>query len=131
MRTSRVPTIVAALCVTAAVSLAACRNDQRTGTTTSAIQARDARTGIADARCDWEQRCDRIGAERQYADRSACTAGVEQGWRDELNFADCPGGVDAAKLGECLTEIRNAECGSIVDRMERFVACRVNNLCKR
>ncbi|WP_438029897.1 DUF6184 family natural product biosynthesis lipoprotein [Sorangium sp. So ce233] len=85
---------------------------------------------IVQARCDREARCNNVGAGREYASSEACATRVRAEWRDDLNFADCPGGVDAKELNECLEEIRNDDCGNPFDTLGRIVACRSSDLCK-
>lgn len=121
----------AALAVAAVIGVGACRNGTRGEATGAVVQAQQARTNIADARCDREQRCNRIGAGKTYADRNACVTNVQQAWRDDLTFKDCPGGVDAGKLNQCLAELRNADCGAALDRLGSTMACRTSDLCMR
>ncbi|MGK4005216.1 DUF6184 family natural product biosynthesis lipoprotein [Sorangium sp. So ce1036] len=85
---------------------------------------------IVQARCDREARCNNIGADRAYASKEACDSRVRAEWRDELNFAECPGGIDPKELNECLQEIRNDDCGNPFDTLGRIVACRSSDLCR-
>ncbi|AUX23799.1 uncharacterized protein SOCEGT47_043290 [Sorangium cellulosum] len=85
---------------------------------------------IVAARCDREARCNNIGADREYANRDACDSSVRSEWRDELTFGECPGGIDAKELNECLEAIRDEECGSPLDTLGRLAACRASDLCR-
>ncbi|WP_438020407.1 DUF6184 family natural product biosynthesis lipoprotein [Sorangium sp. So ce315] len=140
MRTNTGRSAAALVLAAAATLLApACDRDERAlGTTrpTEAprVEARVATVNAVDsivqARCDREARCNNVGAGREYASNDACAARVRAEWRDELNVADCPGGVDAKELNECLEEIRNDDCGNPFDTLGRIVACRSSDLCK-
>ena len=108
----------------------ACEREEKAIGATAQVQTTTARQQISEARCDLEQRCNKIGAGRDYADRGACVNKVQQRWADELNFKDCPAGIDSGELNECLTEIRNSGCGNPMDTLGRVTACRSSDLCK-
>ncbi|WP_437300397.1 DUF6184 family natural product biosynthesis lipoprotein [Sorangium sp. So ce426] len=93
-------------------------------TTVSAVDS------IVAARCDREARCNNIGADREYASQEACATRIRAEWRDDLNFAECPGGIDSKELTECLQEIRNDDCNNPFDTLGRIVACRSSDLCQ-
>ncbi|WP_437589065.1 DUF6184 family natural product biosynthesis lipoprotein [Sorangium sp. So ce1000] len=84
---------------------------------------------IVAARCDREARCNNIGQDRDYSSKDACSSKIRTEWRDDLNFTECPGGIDAKELNECLEGIRNEECGNPFDTLGRVVACRSSDLC--
>ncbi|KYF92916.1 hypothetical protein BE17_12295 [Sorangium cellulosum] len=85
---------------------------------------------IVAARCDREARCNNVGQGREYASKDACATRIRAEWRDELNFAECPGGIDSKELNECLQEIRNDDCNNPFDTLGRIVACRSSDLCR-
>jgi len=85
---------------------------------------------ITEARCMREEKCGNIGADKDYASKSACQTKISADWRDELNAYDCPGGVVSKELSECLAEIKNEDCASPFDTLGRVVACRSSDLCK-
>ncbi|WP_437737514.1 DUF6184 family natural product biosynthesis lipoprotein [Sorangium sp. So ce1335] len=123
----------------ATLLVAACDREERAlGTTRPAegtrVEARvatvNAVDGIVQARCDREARCNNVGSGREYASNEACAARIRAEWREDLNLADCPGGVDAKELNECLEEIRNDDCGNPFDTLGRIAACRSSDLCK-
>jgi hypothetical protein len=89
-----------------------------------------ARESIVAARCDLEARCDNIGKGRQFVSRDVCTSELRTQWSDELNLAECPGGVDTEELNECLQEIRNEDCNDPFDTLGRVAACRSSDLCR-
>jgi hypothetical protein len=87
-------------------------------------------TQIADARCEREQKCGNIGADKDYTSKQLCTQKISEEWRDELNTYECPGGVVTKELSECLDEIKNEDCSSPFDTLGRVVACRSSDICK-
>ena len=101
-----------------------------TGGPGSTVELSRAQDEITLARCDMEERCKNVGPERTYADRDQCTIRIREGWKDDLNFSACSKGVDASELDQCLTEIRNHECGSVLDTLSRLVQCRRSELCR-
>ncbi|XYI02129.1 DUF6184 family natural product biosynthesis lipoprotein [Sorangium sp. So ce1128] len=129
--------LVLAAGVTLLVS-ACSREEKALGTTRppegAQVEARVATVSAVDsivgARCDHEARCNNIGADREYSSTEACSSRIQTEWRDELNLAECPGGIDAKELNECLQEIRNNDCNNPLDTLGRIVACRSSDLCK-
>ncbi|WP_437621785.1 DUF6184 family natural product biosynthesis lipoprotein [Sorangium sp. So ce1151] len=85
---------------------------------------------IVQARCDREARCNNVGQGREYSSADACSNNIRSEWRDELTFGECPGGIDAKELNECLEGIRNEGCGNPFDTLGRVVACRSSDLCR-
>jgi hypothetical protein len=85
---------------------------------------------IVRARCDREARCNDVGPDRQYASMDACASKIRADWRDDLTFTECPGGVDARELNDCMQEIRDERCGNPFDTLGRVVACRSSELCR-
>ncbi|WP_148313716.1 DUF6184 family natural product biosynthesis lipoprotein [Sorangium cellulosum] len=129
------------LVLAAAVTLlaTACDREERAlGTTRPADGTRgeapvavgSAVDSIVAARCDREGRCNNVGANRAYASKDDCAVRIRAEWRDELNFAECPGGIDSKELNECLQEIRNDDCNNPFDTLGRIVACRSSDLCR-
>jgi hypothetical protein len=85
---------------------------------------------IAQSRCEREQRCENIGAEKKFSSMDDCLARVRTDWKDDLNARECPGGVNRPQLDECLNEIRSEECSSPVDTLERVAACTAGQICE-
>jgi hypothetical protein len=71
-----------------------------------------------------------VGPDRTYSDPDHCQSRFTSDYRKELNAWECPGGIDRAELNECLTEIRNNDCNSPFESLERAIACRSGDLCK-
>lgn len=84
---------------------------------------------IAQARCSREERCDNIGVDAKYDSFAACDQQIRNDWQEDLDRRECPSGVDQVELDECLTEIRNEDCGNPFDSLERMVACSSAQIC--
>jgi hypothetical protein len=85
---------------------------------------------IAQSRCEREQRCDNIGEDKKFSSVDDCLTRVRTDWKDDLNARECPGGVNRPQLDECLNEIRNEECSSPFDTLERVAACTSGQICE-
>jgi hypothetical protein len=88
-----------------------------------------ARDDIADARCEREATCDNIGGDKKFSSAEDCVVSIRADWKDELNARECPGGVNQAQLSECLTAIRNEDCGNPFDTLSRLAACTTGQIC--
>ncbi|WP_437746711.1 DUF6184 family natural product biosynthesis lipoprotein [Sorangium sp. So ce302] len=140
MRTNHGTSVVGLVLAAAATLLATgCDREERALGTTRPPEGPQAlpRTAVASAvdsivaaRCDREARCNNVGQGREYASKDACAIRIRAEWRDELNFAECPGGIDSKELNECLQEIRNDDCNNPFDTLGRIVACRSSDLCR-
>lgn len=85
---------------------------------------------IARSRCEREQRCGNIGGDKKFSSTDDCLTRVRSDWKDDLNARECPGGVNHTQLDECLTEIRNEDCSSPLDTLERVAACTAGQICE-
>jgi hypothetical protein len=99
------------------------------GPRTPAGQSRSAVREIADARCDREERCENVGANKKYATRDLCEQSITNDWADDLNGFDCPNGIVDAELEECLTAVRGEDCGSVFDALDRITSCSAADIC--
>jgi Family of unknown function (DUF6184) len=84
---------------------------------------------IVSARCNREERCNNIGADKTYESREACTTKLHGSTESDLNLKDCSRGVDHVKLDECLAKIKGEDCGNPIDTLGRVAACRTGALC--
>lgn len=91
---------------------------------------RGAVEAITRTRCQREARCGNIGPDEKFATPEACMSSVGKEWADDLDFDDCAGGIVQKELDECLSEIRNEDCGNPLDSLGRVAACRESDLCK-
>lgn len=90
---------------------------------------RSATSSIAEARCAREATCENVGSDKTYSSSDDCMARIRDEWRDDLNARECPGGVNQTELDECLTAIRNEDCGSPFDTLARVVDCSSGQIC--
>lgn len=82
---------------------------------------------IAAARCDHEQRCNRVGPTAKYMSREHCMNVMLGDAYDK--YSQCRLGVNQKDLHECLTSIGDEDCNGTIDKIERKVACRADDLC--
>jgi hypothetical protein len=85
---------------------------------------------ITQARCQREQRCGNIGADKKFDSQSKCMSEIRETWKDELNTRECRGGIVQKELKECLEEVRNEDCNNPFDTLNRVLACREGDICK-
>jgi len=94
------------------------------------VDVSDAVGRIVDARCAREAACGFIGGDKKWASADACSEVVTREYSDDLTAADCPAGVDAKELDECIQAARGADCGNPIDVIGRVAACRTSQLCR-
>jgi hypothetical protein len=58
-----------------------------------------------------------------------CTTKLSDEKSDDLNFKDCPRGIDKKELNECLASIKKEDCNNPLDSLSRLTACRSSDLC--
>lgn len=110
-------------------------NRDKSGTTTvtganvGTVNNEGAIDRIVAARCAREAACNNVGADKHFATRDACSVKLKADMRDDLNAKDCPRGIDAKELNECLVEIKNEDCNNPIDMIGRLAACRTSDLC--
>jgi hypothetical protein len=98
--------------------------DERTVANQKGIDA------IVSARCSHQMKCGNIGQNQAYATEKDCSAKLSAEKYDDLSAEECPGGIVKKELDECVAEIKNQECGNVVDTVGRLAACRESDLCK-
>ena len=109
--------------------------EDRSGTTTvtganvGRVSNESAIERIVAARCEREAACNNVGADKRFGDRSVCTQKVRADMRDDLSANDCPRGIDAKELGECLSSIKKEDCNNPIDTIGRLAACRTSDMC--
>jgi len=84
---------------------------------------------ITASRCSREAVCNNIGAKHKYATMAECKTKLSDEKSDDLNFKDCPRGIDKKELDECLTAIKKEDCNNPLDSLSRLAACRSSDLC--
>ncbi len=83
---------------------------------------------IVAARCDREVRCNNVGADKKYKTRAECVAEMQKDKHDDFSVAACPA-VNQKKLGDCVKELHEERCGSLIDPFNRMEMCRSSALC--
>jgi hypothetical protein len=96
---------------------------------TPASGTRSAADQIARARCDREQQCDNVGADKAYSSMQDCLARIQNDWKEELNARECPGGINQYELNECMAQIRAEACGNPFDTLSRLAECTAGQIC--
>lgn len=97
---------------------------------TPASSTRSATESIAMSRCQREQSCNNVGADKKYSSASDCLTRIRADWKDDLNARECPGGINQVQLDECLTKIRNEDCSSPFDTLSRVTECTAGQICE-
>jgi hypothetical protein len=98
--------------------------------TLGAPSAASAIDQITQARCARENRCDNVGADKKYSSMEECMTEIRREWQDDLDARSCPGGIAQAELSECLSDIRNDDCGNPFDTLGRMMSCRESQICR-
>jgi hypothetical protein len=93
-------------------------------------QTASATESLAEARCAREARCNDIGGDKAYSSNADCITRVRADWKGDLNAQECPGGVNQVRLDECLTAVRQEECGHPFDTLDRLATCRSGSMCE-
>ncbi len=86
---------------------------------------------IATTRCDREQACNDIGGGKTYVSRDACMNQMQGSIANELNSYNCPSGLNAQKVDDCLSAIHEEKCDHPLDTLSRLEKCRTGALCAR
>lgn len=110
-----------------------CGNNQRPAESAMAeaspTEGASATDSIAESRCARESRCDNVGVDKDFSSMEDCIQRVHADWKEELNSRECPAGINETQLNECLNEIRDEECSSPFDTLERVAACTADQIC--
>lgn len=97
---------------------------------TPANSTRSATESIAMSRCQREQSCNNVGADKKYSSAADCLTRIRNDWKDDLNARECPNGVNQVQLDQCLTKIRTEECSSPFDTLSRVTECTAGQICE-
>ena len=134
---------LAVLCALSALAFACNKESQReptsaqnengnlssSGEMTPASRTRSAAEQIAQARCEREQECGNIGADKTYSSAQDCLARIQNDWKDELSSRQCAGGINQHELNECMGQIRTEACGNPFDTLARITECTQGQIC--
>lgn len=113
------------------------RHDDKdhTGTTTTTgariapMSNESAIDRIVAARCQRESTCNNVGADKHFASNDVCTRELRSKIKDDLKASECPRGVDAKELDECMESIKKESCNNPLDTLSRLAACRTSDMC--
>lgn len=128
------------------VALAACSRTERsyddkagagdrTGTTTvTGAEVRSLSNDLAverivAARCQRETACNNIGSDKHFTNHDTCARELRSKTGSDLRASECPRGIDAKELDECMEAIRTESCNNPVDTISRLAACRTSDMC--
>jgi hypothetical protein len=84
---------------------------------------------IVAARCARETACNNIGSDKHWTNHDTCARELRSKIGDDLKASECPRGVDAKELDECMEEIRTESCNNPIDTIQRLAACRTSDMC--
>lgn len=84
---------------------------------------------IAQARCDREVACERVGEGRPFATNEQCMSTLRTRSRADVVAARCARGFDNTQVGLCLTSIRQYRCESGLDAIDTINQCQRSALC--
>jgi hypothetical protein len=128
--------ISACACAAGFMILGGCQASAGVGvtnpSTTSAVVVDNdhAINALTKARCDREDACNNLGADKKYDSFDACEREIRHDTAITLRPEKCVNGVIAERLDSCLDQIRTERCGNPIDKIERVAACRKMMLCK-
>jgi len=129
--------ISACACAAGFMILGGCQASAGVGvgnpSTTSAVVVVDndhAINALTKARCDREDACNNLGADKKFDSFDACEREIRHDTAITLRPEKCSGGVISERLDSCLDQIRTERCGNAIDKIERVAACRKAMLCK-
>ena len=84
---------------------------------------------ITAARCAREVTCSNIGPDRHFTTGDKCVSEVKARLDSDLGPNDCPDGIDAKQVDECLDAIRKESCTNPMSTVARLAECRTSSLC--
>jgi hypothetical protein len=84
---------------------------------------------IAQARCDREVACDRVGETKGSKTNVQCTSTLRGISRADVVAAQCTRGFDDTQVAMCLTSIRQFPCDARLDAVETLPHCQSSALC--
>ena len=100
-----------------------------TGANVNALSNNTAIERIVAARCSRETACNNIGSDKHFTSNETCTRELRTKVGDDLKGSECPRGIDAKELDECIESIRTESCNNPVETISRLAACRTSDMC--
>jgi hypothetical protein len=117
-------------CAVAAVACSKSPPPQVPGSTS--MQPVDTETAvrrIAAARCKHATACNEIGGKKTFPSMQACMGKNRSDAEDDLRTANCPRGVNAARLQSCVSAVEAESCSGLGSGFNRGLACKTTELC--
>ena len=119
------------------VLLGACAREQNMEpvaiTHSSASDARvanaDAVAELSNAWCNRAERCELIGAGKEYADRAKCESAAQKDTASDFLGAECRG-VKKPQLTQCASDVTRLGCTLNREGVMTLTSCRGHELCK-
>ena len=93
-----------------------------TGANVASTSNESAVARIVNSRCAREAACNNVGPDKRFVSQDVCTGKVKADMKNDLNASDCPYGVDAKELDECLEAIRTESCNNPIETISRLAA---------
>lgn len=84
---------------------------------------------LAQARCDRDTSCNRIGRGRTWPTQDACLAHQRERLAPAASALGCARGVDGVQLGMCLNAVRAQACDDLRVELTALPECAENALC--
>jgi hypothetical protein len=130
-------TAVAVCLASAGILALGCEHtEDRNAATSEQAQASTRDTAVVDrlsnARCDREAACENVGDGKKYASAQVCRDKMRGDIANDINSYQCPRGIDAAAVQQCLAAIGNEECGAHpIETITRMDKCRSGAMCMK
>jgi hypothetical protein len=86
---------------------------------------------IAEAWCNQQRACDRVGTGRRYSAFFECMTQMREAVRDDLTGFNCPRGIDATRTQPCMAEIEREDCTHDLVTLMSLADCRGEVLCAK
>ena len=87
---------------------------------------------LSNARCGREAACDNVGDGKKYASQQVCMDKMRGGIANDINSYQCPRGIDATAVSQCLMAVGNEECGAHpIEAITRMDKCRSGAMCMK
>lgn len=84
---------------------------------------------IVAARCAREAACNNVGSDKHFVSHDVCVQEIRDKMRNDLKASECPKGIDAKELDDCMEAIHKESCNNPIDVISRLAACRTSGLC--
>lgn len=100
-------------------------------TTTTGAPIEGVASRAAQALCDRETSCERVGPNRPWGSLASCTNALRPIASEDLAESGCSDGFEPTAVAACLSAMRLSACDKRVDRLGAFPECEPRSLCRR